>query len=341
MAGGAVVSSGAMTLAAFVALAAECAPSVAPETLADAAPKTLAKRATGACGVAYLITNTINEKRYVGVTRYGATRFTNHRSAALRGSAFALHRAMAKYGLDAFQFEIIASAPTWKDLLALERILIAQHQTHVSSNGGYNLTFGGEGVLGHRHSEQTKAKQRAASSGKTVSEGTRARLRSIHLGKKKPKNSYAHRIGVPLAGDTKQKISAALTGRTITAEQRDRMIAAVRTDEARERRRKANLGRKASAETRAKMRAAHTGAVKSPETKEKIRQANVLAAVARYASADRETHPRAKLVNTPAGVFSSLILAAEHHGMHRKTVRRLVVAGLGGWSFAGGTQCPL
>jgi hypothetical protein len=57
------------------------------------------------------------------------------------------------------------------------------------------------------------------------------------------------------------------------------------------------------------------------------------AAGAHWHLEDRETHPRAKPVRTPAGWFPSAALAAEHHGIPAYRARDLAAAGKCGWSY--------
>jgi len=59
---------------------------------------------TSSTGYVYLVTNTVNGKKYVGCTRVTVSRrWIQHRSAAKNGSPFALHQAIRKYGFNKFQ----------------------------------------------------------------------------------------------------------------------------------------------------------------------------------------------------------------------------------------------
>ena len=111
--------------------------------------------------VAYIITNhkTDNEnKQYIGITKQQIMRrYNQHWSEVKRGSKNLLHCAMRKYGKDAFTIEQIGSADSWDELLELERELICKHKTFVPD--GYNLTLGGEGVLGLKYSDESKIKK--------------------------------------------------------------------------------------------------------------------------------------------------------------------------------------
>ncbi len=104
---------------------------------------------------AYKITCSVNGKAYIGATAQGVgKRFLQHMSRAGNpaGAEFAifLSRDVRKHGAEAFSVEHIASARTFDDLLELEKLLIAQHDT--LDPAGYNRTMGGEGMLGYRRS---------------------------------------------------------------------------------------------------------------------------------------------------------------------------------------------
>lgn len=94
----------------------------------------------------YAITNTVNGKRYIGLTTLSlADRWSKHKWDAANGRKFAIHRAICKYGADKFIVEQIASLPRdlgEDELCALERLIIAQENTLIPV--GYNMTKGGE-----------------------------------------------------------------------------------------------------------------------------------------------------------------------------------------------------
>lgn len=112
----------------------------------------------------YAITRIATGQRYIGVTIEPDTRWAMHRWSAGRSPQL-IHKALAKYGADAFTFEILACSRTWKDAALIERQLIAQYGTHVS-DGGYNLTLGGEGPYGRVCSLETRAKLSRSRKGK-------------------------------------------------------------------------------------------------------------------------------------------------------------------------------
>lgn len=93
----------------------------------------------------YKITNLVNKKCYIGITSNLEYRWHCHRKA-LNYSYLKnpLYSAMRKYGIENFKFEVIEA--DIQDTITLgkkERFYIKKYNSHVS-NGGYNLTWGGE-----------------------------------------------------------------------------------------------------------------------------------------------------------------------------------------------------
>jgi group I intron endonuclease len=109
-------------------------------------------------GYIYKITNIKNNKCYIGETIQNlAKRWKDHKSAIKRdGGCKALKSAIKKYGLDNFKFEVIIICFD-EDRLIYEKEYIKKYNSMVPN--GYNILAGGqEGVLGFKHSEETKKK---------------------------------------------------------------------------------------------------------------------------------------------------------------------------------------
>lgn len=96
-------------------------------------------------GCVYVIRNLKNGKSYVGKTLNETKRWTMHLSLAKRGSQQLIHKALRKYGVTNFSFEVIHRCAA-DDLDALETASISRLRTH-ATEGGYNLTQGGDGGL--------------------------------------------------------------------------------------------------------------------------------------------------------------------------------------------------
>ncbi len=93
----------------------------------------------GLFGYIYKISNTVNDKVYIGLTtRDPHTRFSEHCVAdSLIG------RAIRKHGVGSFRVEVIDEATNKIDLCQKERYWIREYD---SFKNGYNNTNGGEGV---------------------------------------------------------------------------------------------------------------------------------------------------------------------------------------------------
>jgi len=153
---------------------------------------------------AYLITNKINNKGYVGITtRSLSKRWYEHRFVA-NSCGQLLGKAIKKYGEQAFEIMPIASAKTLENLKEVEKDLIIQFQTKVPF--GYNLTDGGDGVFGFKQSEEQRLKSANLRLGTKHTKETKAKMREAHSGEKN------HFYGKTHSGDSKAKISATKQG---------------------------------------------------------------------------------------------------------------------------------
>ncbi len=99
----------------------------------------------GIVGYIYLITNLVDGKKYVGLTKLIEKRWVEHKSAAKRGVNYPLYRAMRKHGVENFAIASIEVVDgTQSDLFAAEIRQVAANDCLAPK--GYNLTPGGEGV---------------------------------------------------------------------------------------------------------------------------------------------------------------------------------------------------
>lgn len=96
---------------------------------------------------AYLITNNVNNKVYVGITINPYERWLRHQSTArnTKSKTSYLYNAMRKYGLENFSFEVIAGFKSAEDCSLFEIEKIKQMRSDNIPN--YNLHDGGN--LGH------------------------------------------------------------------------------------------------------------------------------------------------------------------------------------------------
>lgn len=124
----------------------------------------------------YKITNKINNKVYIGITSKGiSARWKEHLWNAEHGCPFKLHNALRKYGKENFTIELIDFCNSWEELTEKEKFYIAQYKS-TEDEFGYNLTEGGDGTFGRKHSEETKEKIRQKAIGREVSDETKQKL---------------------------------------------------------------------------------------------------------------------------------------------------------------------
>lgn len=109
--------------------------------------------------VIYRISNSVNNKIYIGQSKHHKQRWTEHKYSANTGSKMEIHRAMIRYGIDKFTFEPLLTVLNECDLDWAEKELIKQWDCCYLDGWekGYNGTRGGDGIS----SEQRSAIQKS------------------------------------------------------------------------------------------------------------------------------------------------------------------------------------
>jgi len=93
--------------------------------------------------IVYMVSNNINNKKYIGQTIRSLTeRWNSHISASRQGSKFRFHSAIRKYGVENFTLEIIFESDNVELIKNKEAELIIKHNTMTF---GYNACPGGTG----------------------------------------------------------------------------------------------------------------------------------------------------------------------------------------------------
>jgi len=114
-------------------------------------------------GIIYKAVNRINGKVYIGQTCQSFRRRINEhkRDALVRNCNFSFHKAIRKYGIENFEWEILTVAGV-DALDALERGFVTFYKSS-SKRYGYNLTVGGSVLrgkqnpfFGRKHSIETR-----------------------------------------------------------------------------------------------------------------------------------------------------------------------------------------
>ena len=114
----------------------------------------------------YKYTNRSNGKVYIGKTdRPINERHREHKHISKFGNTHWAH-AVKKYGIESFTLEVLCSVPSEDGAfaeIAFIAILKSSDKTY-----GYNSTDGGEGVVGHKHTIETKNRIRQSVSGRRL-----------------------------------------------------------------------------------------------------------------------------------------------------------------------------
>lgn len=122
----------------------------------------------------YIITNIINNKKYVGQTINPSKRWIDHKVKSKKPIQY-ISRAIAKYGKENFLFDIVVVCKTQEAADELEDCLMNQYNSR-DKNFGYNIKPGGAVATGWHHSEETKNKISKSEKGKIISEEVKAKM---------------------------------------------------------------------------------------------------------------------------------------------------------------------
>lgn len=231
----------------------------------------------------YIITNTVNGKRYIGSSVDIHRRWVTHKRELRRGIHYnpVLQRAWDKYGESAFEFSILLLCTKDDTLLNEQRCLDEMKPE-------YNIcTCTTATMLGRTFTEEHKRKIGDANRGTVHTAETRKKMGDAHKG---IKWSEEHRIkmqgsqgslGYKFTDEQKEHLRQAHLGYVMPEEQKRKIGASSKgrivSDEAREHMRKAQAGKVISEETRAKISATllsqHLKPKFTEEHKEHLRQA--------------------------------------------------------------------
>jgi len=149
----------------------------------------------------YVITNQLNQKKYVGQTIDDKKRWSAHKSFTRQEKPIQyIHRAMAKYGTVNFTYEVIAMCMSPEDANEIEKQLIIQYDSR-NPKKGYNVAPGGETpwnlglpkelnpLTGVPRSKETKRKISEGSIGKIMppcSDERKKHMSDLYLGRTLP-----------------------------------------------------------------------------------------------------------------------------------------------------------
>ena len=136
----------------------------------------------------YKATNKINGKSYIGFDSNWPSRKYKHKSRSATGQQ-ALYCSIRKYGWDNFEWIVIYQSKDAKHTLnEIEPFFIREYNSY---KNGYNMTIGGDGSIGYKHSDEMKKYLSEQKTGiknpmfkKVVSEETKRKLSNLNKGRK-------------------------------------------------------------------------------------------------------------------------------------------------------------
>ena len=207
--------------------------------------------ATDCCVYAHIAPN---NKTYIGITSQSTIgRWGCHGQGYKNQPLF--WRAIKKFGWDNIKHIVIIEHIEYEVALLIEQALISKYSTD-NPKHGYNLTKGGEGVLGYHftdeqlqnhknwlgrhHTEETKRKISEKKKGCAMSDEQRKKLSDMRKGKPSPNKGkhyfseeYKQQLSLAMKGrklhttphseETKRKISEHSKGRVVSEETKEKL----------------------------------------------------------------------------------------------------------------------
>ena len=152
----------------------------------------------------YKITNQTNGKIYIG------KHSTDNLDDGYMGSGILICKAEKKYGIENFTKEYLAFCDTEERLNWFEKFYIKKYK---AKEVGYNLTDGGDGILGRKHTEETKQKMSEACKKYHHSEETKRKIGDSRKGKHHSEDSK-QKMSEAKLGKHFSKLSEACKGKT-------------------------------------------------------------------------------------------------------------------------------
>lgn len=175
-------------------------------------------------GIIYCATSP-SGKKYYGFALDLKIRQTKHKSSMKSGYSNKFYNAIRKYGWDNIRWEIIEehSADSKKRL----NEILCERETHWiekdnTFESGYNMTRGGDGVLGLKWNEGSREKLSETQKGRKLSEAHKRNIGKANRGRKLSKESKAkigrknrgnkYCLGVERSPETREKIAESKVG---------------------------------------------------------------------------------------------------------------------------------
>ena len=170
----------------------------------------------------YQITNTINRKSYIGITKMTIQERWNIHLSNSRNPKYPLHSAIAKYGSEHFTVTLVEESEDRKYISELEEPTIQRLSTHITSCG-YNVAKGGYGGdMGPEANAKRKETIKNWSPERVADHKERLHLRNLgrtkntdagRLAQSEKIKGNSFRKGIPHSAEDRAKISLGNKGK--------------------------------------------------------------------------------------------------------------------------------
>jgi group I intron endonuclease len=188
----------------------------------------------------YTISNTNNEKIYIGVTNNPTRRWREHLYKSDKVGISKLYAAMKKYGKSTFRMDIIYCTDDREHNFDMEVKFIHDLRT---IDDGYNIDAGGKGGSTYR-SEETKEKISISNTGRTHTKESKDAMSIARSGE----NNHMYGVKRPkeFCENMSKRLKGVPTGRAMTQESKERLgaINSIRMSTPEEKARISELGKK-------------------------------------------------------------------------------------------------
>ena len=144
----------------------------------------------------YIHRNKINNKSYIGITHLCPEERWGKDGSKYKEDQSVFHHAINKYGWDNFEHIIWADNLSVETAKQIEKVLIALFKTNCcrykNPECGYNMTDGGDGSTGYKHSKEIKIKMSILAKERCTDEWKERISQSAKERYKNPENHPMH-----------------------------------------------------------------------------------------------------------------------------------------------------
>lgn len=153
-------------------------------------------------GIIYLITNLVNEKKYVGQTIQGLEKRWKQHILISKYSDYPLYLDMREYDINNFIIKQICECENQDELNNKEIYYIIEYDTIIDHHKGYNMNYGGK--QNGKPSEETRKRMSASGKGRKFTEEHKRKIGESNIGKN---------LGKHPSDETKRKMHESHSGK--------------------------------------------------------------------------------------------------------------------------------